>query len=404
MLHLLKFMSFLQRSHKLKATQNVIAMLMALSPVYGLSDELDTVQFRAGLNKVHDNNLFRRASNEVSEEITTTTLGAKLDKTYSLQRIVLDLNLVDNKYNVNDYLNFTATNYSAAWNWSLTPEITGSLSSDRTQGLNSFGDVRVTTQRNIRTTTMNQFKVQYSPHNVWTAILGFSQMSLQNSETFTAISDFDASGLDYGLMYLFPSGSNIHLMGHNRRGEFTKRPLDPVLVFDNGYDEKEYELELMSQDPGKDRLTAKVGYLERSYDNFTIRNYSSYIANVIYELQITGKLKSNFTLSRTLAPFETSNSTYSLSDNFSGRLFYQAFAKVQVGINASYGERSFEGRGQFSTSDRTDRETSYGAFVRWNPIKNIGFNLSSTKSNRNSSLANFDYDDTLTSVSVDLRI
>ena len=382
------------------------ALVLALLSykLISFADELDTFQLRAGVGKTYDNNLFRRASNEVSEQITITTLGAKIDKTYSLQRVVLDVNFVDSKYNVNDYLDFTAKNYNAAWYWSLTPEITGSLTSERTQSLNSFGDVRVTTQKNIRTMTMNQFRAQYSPHNVWALIAGFSQMTLANSESFTAISDFDAAGVDYGLMYQFPSGSNIKLLGHKRQGDFTKRPLDSVSAFDNGYTENEYEAILTAQEQGKSRLTARLGRLEREYDNFTIRNYSSYVGDASYDLQVTGKLKTTVSISRAIAPFEAVNSTYTLTDSIRGRVIYDFSSKIQAGINLSYGERDFTGRGQFGSIDRLDKESSYGGFVRWNPIKNFGLSVNSIKSSRSSSISTFNFDDTLTSINVDLKL
>jgi hypothetical protein len=246
--------------------------------------------------------------------------------------------------------------------------------------------------------------MQYSPHNVWGIILGLTQNRLANSEVFTAITDFDAAGVDYGAIYKFASGSNLSFLGHRRRGEFQKRPLDASIAFDNGYTEHEYEVDLFVPEEGKSKFTAKLGYLQREYDNFTIRNYESYIGFVNYELLLTGKLRANFNLSRTIAPFETINTAYSITDALGARLTYDLTSKVQAGLNLQFGDREFDGRGQFGTSNRTDKELSYGAVVKWNPSKNIGLSLSSTKSSRNSTVATFDYDDTLTYLNVELRI
>lgn len=404
---LLIYMSFREHFSKLKLSKPVL-WLLGLS-IYSLqfgvkADELDTFQLRAGVGKTYDNNIFRRPSGEVSEQITTSNLGVKVDKTYSLQRVMLDLSVIDYKYNVNEYLDFVAKNYNAAWYWSLTPELTGYLTSERTQSLNSFGDVRVTTQQNIRTMTMNQFRAQYSPHNVWAFIFGASQTSLENSESFTAISDFDSSGLDYGLMYQFSSGSSLKFIAHNRRGDFTKRPLDSFFVFDNGYSEKEYEIDLFAQEQGVSKWIGRVGYLKREYDNFSIRNYSSYVGDLSYELQWTGKLRSVVSASRVIAPFETTTSTYSLTDAFKVRLQYDVTSKIQSGLNLSYGLRDFDGSGQFGTSDRSDTEQSYSFFVRWFPIKNFGVSLNATKSSRNSSVSNFNFDDKLMMINFDLKL
>jgi exopolysaccharide biosynthesis operon protein EpsL len=368
-----------------------------------VADELDTLQFNAAINKVYDSNLFRRPNNEVSEQITRSTLGVKFDKTYSLQRLKLDFSLVDNKYHENDYLDFLAKNYDGAFLWSLTPSLTGTLSSSRIQSMNNFGDFRVTAQ-NIRTLTDNEFSMKYSPHNVWAIILGVSQNKLENSATFNAISDFDAKGVDYGVSYDFASGAYLRFLAHNRKGEFEKRQLSQATAFDNGYSENEYEIDLFFQETGLNKFSGKFAYLEREYDNFKIRNYDAYIGNLNYDYIWTGKLKSTFSLSRLIAPFETETTTYSITDAFRTQLLYDVSSKIRLGLNLRYAERDFDGSGQFGTSGRLDKEHSYGAFATWNPTKYIGVSLNSNKSFRNSTLSNFDYDDTLTSLNLELKI
>lgn len=374
-----------------------------LSATTLLADELDTLQFRASINKAYDDNLFRRSTNETTEQITRSTLGIKLDKSYSLQRVILDVWVVDNKYNKNDYLDFVGKNYNATYLWSLTPSLTGSLSSRQTESMNNFGDF-LRTEQNVRTFTTNEFTAKYSPHQVWGLILGVSQNKLENSQVFTAITDFDAKGLDYGLSYDFSPKSNIKFLAHNRTGSFSQRPLDPVNLFDNGYKENEYEIDLFHQEEGLSTLSAKLGHLDREYDNYTVRNFKEYVGNVNYNLVFTGKIRGNFALMRTASPFETVNSTYSVTDTLTTRLTYDFSSKIQAGVNFRYSKRDFEGRAQFDTSGRNDKEQGIGGFLSWNPTKNIGVTLNSTKSNRNSTVNRFDYEDTLTSVNFELKI
>jgi exopolysaccharide biosynthesis operon protein EpsL len=389
----------------LSLTQQLLfsCCFLNLSASLACADELDTLQFRASINKAYDDNLFRRSNNETSEQITRSTLGIKFDKAYSLQRVILDVWVIDNKYHENDYLDFVGKNYSATYLWTLTPSITGTLSSKQTESMNNFGDF-LRTEQNVRTMTMNEFTAKYSPHKIWGFILGVSQNKLENSQVFTAITDFDAKGLDYGVSYDFSSGAYIKFLAHNRSGGLSQRPLDPVNAFDNGYKENEYELDLFFQEVGKSSLSAKVGHVAREYDNFTVRDYEAFIGNVNYNLIITGKIRSNFILARTAAPFETSNTTYSISDTFSTRLTYDVSSKIEAGLNLRYSERDFEGRARFDTSGRNDKEHSYGGFINWNPTKNIGLSLNSVKSYRNSTISRFDYEDTLTSVNLELKI
>lgn len=397
-------MQKIRRRNLIKSTHLGVILISSLTSHVASADELDTLQFIASETKTFDSNLFRRADNEVSEQINTTTLGVKLDKTYSLQHFLLDIKYIDYKYNESDYLDFQAKNYSGSWMWSLTPHLTGVIASERTQSMNSFADFRTPLQKNVRTLTNNVINLQYSPHDIWGVIIGVSQLNLSNSALFTAITDFDSVGADYGVKYQFASGSNIKLMAHNRRGQYKKRELDLLNLFDNGYKENEYEINLTVPEVNTHNFYVKIGHLEREYDNFTIRNYSAYVANLNYDLQLTGKLKTFISYSRLISPFETSNSTYSLSDTLGGKLVYDISAKIKAGINVSYAERDFGGRAAFDTSERSDKEYTFDCYLTWNPIKNIGFKINRLQSSRNSTISRFDYDDTLTNLTMELKL
>jgi exopolysaccharide biosynthesis operon protein EpsL len=368
-----------------------------------IADELDTFQFRASINKAYDDNLFRRSTAESSDQITRTTLGVKFDKTYSLQRVMLDFWVVDNKYQKNDFLDFVGKNYSATYLWTLTPSLTGKLSSRQTESMNNFGDYLVSS-KNIRTNITNEFTATYSPHKVWGVIFGVSQNKIENSQIFTAITDFDAKGVDYGVSYDFASGAYIKLLAHNRNGGMQKRPLDPIIAFDNGYEENEYEIDLFVPEEGKSKFSAKFGHVDREYDHYTVRNWSAFTGYANYELILTGKLRGYFGLNRAAAPYETINTTFSITDAFTTRLTYDISSKIETGLNLRVAKRDFEGNAQFDTSGRNDKEHSFGGYISWNPTKNIGVTLNSSKTYRDSSVSRFDYEDTLTYLNFEFKI
>jgi exopolysaccharide biosynthesis operon protein EpsL len=374
-----------------------------LIPGMTFADELDTLQFIAAINKTYDNNLFRQSTNEVSDQATISTLGVRFNKAYALQRFRANVTYIDNKYQESDFLDYAATNYDAAWNWSLTPNLTGVLSSLRTERQINFRDLQAPV-KNLVVTKENVFRAEYSPHQVLSLIVGYSELTSENSRVFNAIASNERVGLDYGIRYNFPSSSYVSLMGHRRQGTVLGRPLNTFLQLDTGFTDYEYDFEFSMAESGKSNIKGKLGYIEKVHDNFSLRDYTGVIGSLDYELFWTGKLRSNIGLARSFGAFETFNSTYTINDSINASLGYEISDKIQAGVNFRLSERDFEGRGQFDTSGRVDKEHSYGAHISWRPIKNVGFSLSSTKSNRNSTLAQFDFDDTLTSVNVDFRI
>lgn len=381
-----------------------LALTLSALPFCAIADEFDTLQFSASVNRAYDDNLFRVKNNETSDQITTSTAGVKLDKSYSLQRFIVDVSYVDYKYQTNDFLNFEALNYDAKWLWSLTPSLTGTLSTSRSKTLNGFSDFRSFTQ-NIRTADISQFRAEYSPYKVWTLIAGVTETDFQNSQTFNAVAQYNATALDYGARYNFASGSNLSLLAHKRNGQF-QRQINQAALFDNGFTEDEYELDFVLKPTGKSSLSSKLGYLSREYDNFSIRNYDVLIGYINYDLFLTGKIKTSLGLARNAGPFETNYSTYTLTDSATIGVSYLYSDKITLMLNGRIAQRDFKQAVIAGAAKRDDDEQSLSGSVTWRPIKNIGFTLSSIKSRRTSSAAysNFEYDDLTTSLMVDLKI
>lgn len=400
-------MSSCKQSPKVKIKRPIrcwLALMLSALPFGVVADEYDTLQFSASVNRAYDDNLFRVKNNETSDQITTSTAGVKLDKTYSLQRFIVDVSYVDYKYQTNDFLDFEALNYDAKWLWSLTPSLTGNLSTSRNKSLNGFSDFRLFTQ-NIRTIDVSQFRAEYSPYKVWALIAGLTETDVQNSQTFNAVAQYNATAFDYGARYNFASGSNLSFLGHKRNGQFD-RALNQSSFFDNGFTEDEYEFDFVLKPTGKSNLSSKLAHLSREYDNFTVRNYDVWIGYVRYDLLLTGKIRANLDLTRSASPFETNYSTYSVTDSATIGLSYLYSDKITFMLNGRLAQRDFRQGVIPGLAKREDDEQSLSGSVTWRPIKNIGLTLSSIRSSRNASSAynNFDYDDLTTSVMVDLKI
>lgn len=378
--------------------------LLSLYVTNAMADEFDTLQFNAALNKTWDNNLFRLSNNEISDQITTYTAGVKLDKSYSQQRFIVNLNYIDNKYQTNDFLDFNTLNYDATWQWTLTPALTGTLSTAKTKSLAGFADFRSFAQ-NIRTTENDQFRAEYSPHKVWALIAGLTKSKSTNSQIFNAVAGYDFNAFDYGAKYNFPSGTNLTFLGHKRSSD-VQRELNAVAFLDNGYSEDEFEFDAVFKATGKSNLSAKIAYLSREYDHFNVRNYDAWLGFIRYDLLLTGRLKASTELSRAIGAFENFYSTYTATDALTLNLNYFFSEKLILGVNGRYAQRDFKQAVIAGLPSRTDDERSLGASLTWQPLKSIGLILSSVKSSRDASdgYNNFDYNDVTTSVTLDLKI
>jgi exopolysaccharide biosynthesis operon protein EpsL len=374
------------------------------------ADEQDPLNFIVGVSKIYDDNLFRSAKNEQSENITTAYAGIRLDKQYAQQRFLFDFTLTANRYQNFDVLDYNSKNYKAAWLWTLTPFLTGTVSLNRNQTLNSFQDFQGTSLVNIRNISVNEtqhFEADYSPHNVWHLLGGVTRSTSKNGSdrsTFRGQNSFEFNALDAGVRYNFRSGSSVTAMGHARRGEYTDRDSVAASIFDNAFDEKEVETKLDWVLSGKSRLNARLAYLSRDHEHFSNWDYSGLVGNIDFSWSPTGKIKLIMAASTNLSAFQTNDSSYTRLTTFSIRPLYALSNKVTMNAHADISKRTFLGDGVTSDTNREDWIKSVGVGVDWAPLRSfsIGGEIERTSRDSNGSVVDYDFTDTTASVNANL--
>jgi len=400
---MLKFMLTVNPRHLAAVFLYLSSLPVLLLAQTGYADEKDTFNVIAGVSRQHDNNLFRTSSSESSDNITSTYAGIRLDKPYSMQRFKFEYKLTANRYQNNDFLDFNAKDYKAAWLWALTPYLTGTLSADRKQQLNDFRDFNNSTVQSIRTIENQHFEADFSPHGNWHLLGGVTRIDVTNSQAFNEESDFSMNSGDAGLKYVFRSGNAITLMGHDRNGTYQKRKLNPDLLFDTGFDETEAEAKLDWSITGKSKINMRLAHVKREHDNFSQRDYSGTVGRVGYTWTPTGKIQVLVAASRDLSSYQTSTSSYYRNDVLAISPMYSISAKLTAKANASISERTFLGDGTIvSSTDRVDRYKNASIGLSWTPYRSVTLGADVRRSTRNSNIVNRDFTDTTVGLSADL--
>lgn len=382
----------------------IVSFLLALLSSVGVvrADQTDAINFIAGVSSQYDNNIFRSENNRESERITSAYAGLRFDKTYSLQRFKVDATITNLNYNNNDYLNFTSKNYDAAWYWSLTPRLTGTLLANRSESLNDFNDFRNTSVRNTRVTQNQLFQADFAPGGGWHLLAGVSRSTLKNSETFNQLSDFSANSLDVGLKYDFASGTSITMMNHVRKGNYDDRPINQAALLDNGYKEQEYEVRLNWLVTAKSQLNFVASYLNRDHDNFSKRDYSGLQSGLTYTWAPTAKIRFAIAMSSNLAAFQSDTNSYTRTNTISISPVYDFSEKIKFRASVNMVDRNFEGDGVIASQGREDEISSASIGVDWLPTNYLSFGLTVQQTHQDSNIVGFDFDDTTASVSANL--
>lgn len=347
----------------------------------------------------HDSNVFRLspglqpagAGAQRWDNILKTDLGFKINKNYSLQTFKIDYAYVLTNYNNAKFLDFNASNYKAAWLWSVTPSLKGNLSTNRKVDLINYQDYRTTDSKNIRTTQVKSFDFDWSPHNNWHLLGGYKMIDSINSQTFLPETSFKLNMIDSGIMYSFPSASYVALKLRHSNAE--NQTVNFTSFIGKGYIENESVFNAFWMLTGKSRVSSFFGYDIYTDKTFSLRDYSGYMGDINYSWDISSKSNLTVDLSRKLSPFQTDYSSYTVLDALSIKPTWSVTSKVVIGLNGQISKRDYRGNGPITTLKRVDNALSYGMTVDWAPRSTILLGINAQYSDRSTNAVNAAYSD-----------
>jgi len=386
----------------------MVSCCALIQPSLLWAEQGDVINLNASVSVLSDDNLFRLPSSAdpKSDTITTTTLGLNLDKAIGLQRVVANVNVIDYRYRRNDYLDFTALNYDAKWLWAAGTRWTGELAFQRSQLPNDYANDRTLGRRNVQTYELNRFEANYWFHSSWAAIAGVLSTSLDNQVQTSVDGDYDADGYNLGLRYLGAAGNSLTARAVHLEGNYSKRPFNSVLQFDNGFTQDNYQLDFSWRLSGLSQLRGRIEYLDREYQHFSQRDYSGVAANLQYAYAISGKSTLTLAYIRALEAYQQLTSSYYVLDDVALSAQWLATSKITVNGLLGYGRQDYRGAivplpaGVPQREDKTARiavDVAYQA-ARW-----LQFKAGVTLQKRDSNYELYEYRDRTAFVSATLK-
>lgn len=358
------------------------------------ADEADVINFRASVNLLHDDNLFRASRNAQADTIATTIAGVDFNKRISLQQLVGQVSWVDTRYGKNDYLNAGNLHYNGRWLWAVGSNLTGEVAASRAAVQNFFSDFPGLRQRNIRTTESQRFALDYAVHPSWHVTGGVSRMTVSNDQLLPQESDFEANSVLMGLRHTPKSGNWLGFQTRHTEGRYTKRPFSAASQFDNEFKETGQEFTVGWEPTGHSAFNGRLEFVQRRHANFSSRDFSGVTGQLGYQYRYSAKTLLTATYLRGINAFQDilGSSSYYVADDLVLGSRWDATAKISVSTRFGYSQRRYQGQlPGFAGPTREDDlyrmgvDLSYQAY-RWLELKG---GLSAER--RNSSFSGLDY-------------
>ena len=363
-----------------------------------------------GVSVSHDSNLFRFSDvlgDTPSETITTAFARFRIDKPYAQQRFFLDAGITAYRYDRFSYLDFEGLDYRAAWDWHLTPRLSGTLSADRTQAPTQFQDTRGI-QSNITIIENYAFNLDGWLFGGWHVLLGASQIDRTSEQSaLQPQPDYREVRSEGGVRYLFQSGSEIAAVRRRIEGDQDSQLINNVIVVsDSNYQEDQSELSATWILTPKSTLTGRATYLDRHYDQVSQRDFSGTAGELRYVWLPTSTLRLILSGTRNIVPWRSLSSNYRASNTFAIAPTWQAAARTSVYLSLVRTYDEYPSPSSTTVDpDRKDTTTNAVLGLNWLPTRYVSFSASLQRQQRSSNTppsALVEYDTTIARISASL--
>jgi hypothetical protein len=212
-------------------------------------------------------------------------------------------------------------------------------------------------------------------------------------------------GLDSGF------GSEVVLGASTTHGIYPNQQVFVLAPVDNSYRQNQLDLSTRYVASEKIQVDVRAGYAKRRYPVVSQRNFGGWVGNLALDWAPTAKIQVHLSVARDLNAISDYNRIYTVSTDSRCKLRYQPTFKTEVSVEANATRVRFQGDPRnFLTfvlgpaPYREDRYDGVRIVLGWTPRDRLTLRVAQILDTRNSNVANFQYRDWLTQLSVEYMI
>ena len=269
-----------------------LASLILLAPAAmaqaSLADEGLHVQARLGVE--HDSNVLRTSGATTSDTAYTAGVGLRYNKQFSLQRIRADIQADTWRYSSHNELNFNTLNYSAAWDWAVTPRVHGTVSADRKQFREVTTDPVTFGNRIGRRTERTELaEGAYDLAGSWQVLAGVSHYRTESTEPGSWDASPDITFWHVGAGYVGANGSTASLRYKRGDGDYHDPTFASFAALNSSFRDEEIEFRARWSVTGKTTVDGRLAHVSRKHGGAPQLDFSGMVGGANVTWDITGK-------------------------------------------------------------------------------------------------------------------
>jgi hypothetical protein len=343
---------------------------------------------------MYDSNPFRVVTDEQSDTIARLGFGGR-----SLTRIAGRQRLLLEGYGeYHDYADFNELDHFAYglrgdWLWEIGNQLDGVVRYGYRKRLADKGELR-TPERTMVSEESALVNGGYRISPRWRIFAGAEHF--RNKRDNDELSWLNTASLRSGLTYRTPLANEIGVEMVGTRGEArVDIPVgaDVVSAIDD-YDEAEVAATLAYVLGAQLRINGRVGYLDRSYDTISGRDFNGTSYRGVVEWLPTTRLIFSLEGYRVPQSLADVTATHVLTQGTSLGVSYAATFKLVFSARFIYEDRSYKGDPdalRLGLGDRDDTVETWRFGVGWEPQRHLQVGLGFDYNDRTSNVPGFEY-------------
>lgn len=394
----------------------IIVSIIIINTTIGHAEEISSLKPSISETLIHDSNIYRlpngadikqlTGKDNASENIQINTIGLEFNKNISLQQLNASVSLVNYKYSIFDYLNFTAINYSAGVQWSVTPRLHGTVSSTKSETANNFTYNRIFNLPSQQINKNNRFSSIYDLNSSVSLIASLDQTVFTNDQRQMGLSEYNQMGQEVGVQYKLPSGSSISYAIKNSNGQY-KNILDQSSNnLNSKYNQLDNTVKIHWEISGKSRADFSAAYINRTHPTSANLNFSGLQSNATLNWDMSGKTSVQVRWSRDYASYQTftgnplNDINYTQTDRVSFGPVWKISPKLVARFSYEFARVDYLG---LRSSQRNDNLNDTSISLQWQPTRHIFITAALLRSIRKSDIDYYNFKSNITTLTAQYK-
>jgi hypothetical protein len=320
------------------------------------------------------------------DQIGKAELGLLFHTIQGLQKIEVDARFVNYQYQKDSAQNHTETNYTAGWQWAVTPRLRGNLDASQLE-TPTAGPGSSNNGPNRQTLNHYRADAEYEVDGPWHVVAGVNrdQNTSQYANSSTADSRNDSR--DLGLRYDFATGSWIKFSVKAADGSY----LNGANATDGSYQQQEQDVRTHWSVSTASSLDLYLTQIERTHQSTTQLDFNglNYGASASWELSGRSTLVLGYahSLAVVLLPFPL----LTAQDSLSWGVNWQTSSRTQVHFRQALQKMDFRNPLQAGLGAHQDSSHDNSLTLVWTPGTQWQISAALQQQAHASNLPNQDY-------------